>query len=61
MENGEEDVDPKMAFNLLIIASTGNVAFFYELLKEKLEPDIWDSKGRTPLVCISKCKKSRSS
>ena len=58
VENGEEDVDPNMAFNLLIVDSTGNAAFFYELLKAKFEPDIGDSKGRTPLVCICKCKKS---
>ena len=60
VENGEEDVNPNMAFNLLTVASTGNATFFYELLKAKLEPDIGDSKGRTPLVCICKCKKCRS-
>jgi hypothetical protein len=40
-----------MAFNLLPTASTGNAAFLEELLKAKLDPDIADSKGRTPLVC----------
>ncbi|KAJ9687452.1 hypothetical protein PVL29_016084 [Vitis rotundifolia] len=49
VENGEEDVDPNMAFNLLTVASTGNAAFLDELLKAKLDPDIGDSKGRTPL------------
>lgn len=52
VENGEEDVDPNMAFNLLTVASTGNAAFLDELLKAKLDPDIGDSKGRTPLVCF---------
>ncbi|CBI23771.3 unnamed protein product, partial [Vitis vinifera] len=49
VENGEEDVNPNMAFNLLTVASTGNAAFLDELLKAKLDPDIGDSKGRTPL------------
>ncbi|KAG5248501.1 potassium channel family protein [Salix suchowensis] len=49
-ENGEEEEDdPNIAFNLLTIASTGNAAFLEELLKAKLDPDIGDSKGRTPL------------
>ncbi|EEF32836.1 Potassium channel AKT2/3, putative [Ricinus communis] len=48
-ESGEEDGDPNMASNLLTVASTGNAAFLEELLKAKLDPDIGDSKGRTPL------------
>lgn len=48
VENGEEEGDP----NLLTVASTGNAAFLDELLKAKLDPDIGDSKGRTPLVCL---------
>ncbi|XP_044490240.1 potassium channel AKT2/3 isoform X2 [Mangifera indica] len=46
---GEEDGDPNMSFNLLTVASTGNAAFLDELLKARLDPDIGDSKGRTPL------------
>ncbi|KAF2293847.1 hypothetical protein GH714_005101 [Hevea brasiliensis] len=38
-----------MAFNLLTAASAGNAAFLEELLRAKLDPDIGDSKGRTPL------------
>ncbi|KAI5593417.1 hypothetical protein BDE02_03G014000 [Populus trichocarpa] len=49
VENGEEEDDPNMASNLLATASTGNAAFLEELLKAKLDPDIGDSKGRTPL------------
>ncbi|XP_057977463.1 potassium channel AKT2/3 isoform X2 [Malania oleifera] len=48
-ERGEEDGDPNMAFNLLSIANTNNAAFLDELLKAKLDPDIVDSRGRTPL------------
>ncbi|KAF9685017.1 hypothetical protein SADUNF_Sadunf03G0010500 [Salix dunnii] len=49
-ENGEEEEDDlNIAFNLLTIASTGNAAFLEELLKAKLDPNIGDSKGRTPL------------
>lgn len=49
MESGEEDGDPNMSVNLLTVASTGNAAFLDELLKARLDPDIGDSKGRTPL------------
>lgn len=49
---GEEDGDPNMSFNLLTVACTGNAAFLDELLKARLDPDIGDSKGRTPLVCL---------
>ncbi|KAJ0078308.1 hypothetical protein Patl1_37159 [Pistacia atlantica] len=48
-EDGEEDGDPNMSFNLLTVASTGNAAFLDELLKARLDPDVGDSKGRTPL------------
>ncbi|PHU00861.1 Potassium channel AKT2/3 [Capsicum chinense] len=49
LEVGEEDTDPNMSINLLTVASTGNAAFLDELLKARLDPDIGDSKGRTPL------------
>ncbi|XVF45239.1 hypothetical protein PTKIN_Ptkin02bG0189200 [Pterospermum kingtungense] len=50
VEGGEEDGDPKnMAINLLHVADTGNAAFLDELLQARLDPDIGDSKGRTPL------------
>lgn len=50
VENVEEE-DPNMAVNLLTVASTGNAAFLEELLRAGLDPDIGDSKGKTPLVC----------
>ena len=46
----QEDDDPNMSINLLTVAGTGNAAFLDELLKARLDPDIGDSKGRTPLV-----------
>ncbi|XVE93242.1 hypothetical protein REPUB_Repub01dG0173500 [Reevesia pubescens] len=50
VEGGEEDGDPKnIAINLLNVADTGNAAFLDELLKARLDPDIGNSKGRTPL------------
>ncbi|KAG4164742.1 hypothetical protein ERO13_A13G035500v2 [Gossypium hirsutum] len=50
MEGGEEDGDPKnMSVNLLDVADTGNAAFLNELLRARLDPDIGDSNGRTPL------------
>ncbi|PON52584.1 Voltage dependent potassium channel [Parasponia andersonii] len=49
VESGEEESDPNMADNLLTVASTGNAALLDELLKAKLDPDIGNSKGRTPL------------
>ncbi|XP_024980236.1 potassium channel AKT2/3 [Cynara cardunculus var. scolymus] len=51
LEGGEEGVDgdPNMSMNLLTVAGTGNAAFLDELLKARLDPDISDSKGRTPL------------
>jgi ankyrin repeat protein len=51
VENAEEE-DPNMAVNLLTVASTGNAAFLEELLRAGLDPDIGDSKGKTPLVCL---------
>ena len=54
MEGGEEDGDPKnISINLLHVADTGNAAFLDELLKARLDPDIGDSKGRTPLVSFN--------
>lgn len=52
LDGGEESVDgdPNMSMNLLTVAGTGNAAFLDELLKARLDPDISDSKGRTPLV-----------
>ncbi|XP_010539347.1 PREDICTED: potassium channel AKT2/3 isoform X2 [Tarenaya hassleriana] len=51
----EEESDPNMASNLLTVASAGNAALLDELLKAKLDPDIVDSNGRTPLhVAASK-------
>lgn len=49
-ENGEEEEDGDMSFNLLTAADTGNAAFLEELLRARLDPDVGDSKGRTPLV-----------
>ncbi|GLT86273.1 hypothetical protein SLE2022_044200 [Rubroshorea leprosula] len=48
-KGGDEDEDPNMSINLLSVAGIGNAAFLEELLKAKLDPDIGDSKGRTPL------------
>ncbi|XVF67687.1 hypothetical protein PTKIN_Ptkin10aG0141500 [Pterospermum kingtungense] len=50
VEGVEEDGDPKnIAIKLLTVADSGNAAFLDELLKARLDPDIGDSKGRTPL------------
>ncbi|KAJ0681783.1 putative cyclic nucleotide-binding domain, potassium channel, voltage-dependent, EAG/ELK/ERG [Helianthus annuus] len=51
LDGGEESVDgdPNMSMNLLTVAGTGNAAFLDELLKARLDPNISDSKGRTPL------------
>ncbi|TMW83927.1 hypothetical protein EJD97_000453 [Solanum chilense] len=46
---GDKDSDPNMSINLLTVSSTGNAAFLDELLKARLDPNICDSKGRTPL------------
>ncbi|XXG73616.1 hypothetical protein AAC387_Pa07g2506 [Persea americana] len=46
-ENGPHD--------LLTVAATGNYAFLQELLRAGMDPDIGDSKGRTPLhIAVSK-------
>ncbi|KAL6545739.1 hypothetical protein OROGR_009613 [Orobanche gracilis] len=49
LESGEEDGDPAMSINLMTVAATGNSAFLNELLKAGLDPDVGDSKGKTPL------------
>lgn len=51
-QNGENNglVPPDIASNLNTVVSTGNAALLDELLKAKLNPDIADSKGKTPLV-----------
>lgn len=51
-EGGEEDGNQDLSINLLTVASTGNAAFLDELLRAGLDPNIGDSKGRTPLVCF---------
>ncbi|KAF7842733.1 potassium channel AKT2/3 isoform X1 [Senna tora] len=48
VQSGEEE-DPNMAENLLTAATTGNAAFLEELLKAGLDPEVGDSKGKTPL------------
>ncbi|XP_075093734.1 potassium channel AKT2/3-like isoform X1 [Nicotiana tabacum] len=48
-EVGAENGDPNMSVNLLTVASTGNATFLEELLKARLDPDIGDAQGRTPL------------
>lgn len=54
-EDGEEDGDTNMSINLLTVAGTGNAAFLNELLKAGLDPDVGDSQGKTPLVCLCLC------
>ncbi|MED6207356.1 RAC-beta serine/threonine-protein kinase [Stylosanthes scabra] len=49
MVESVEEEDSDMTVNLLTVASTGNAAFFEELLRAGLDPDIGDSKGKTPL------------
>ncbi|KAI5661553.1 hypothetical protein M9H77_20876 [Catharanthus roseus] len=49
LEVGDEDGDPNPSINLLTVASTGNAAFLDELLRAGLDPNVGDSKGRTPL------------
>lgn len=50
-KTGEEENDPNMELNLMTVASIGKAGLLDELLKAKLDPDIGDSQGRTPLVC----------
>ncbi|KAG6396383.1 hypothetical protein SASPL_142531 [Salvia splendens] len=45
----EVDGDVNMSINLMTVAGTGNAAFLNELLKAGLDPDVGDSKGKTPL------------
>lgn len=52
VDNGEEEGGPNLASNLLTVAGAGNAAFLDELLRAKFDPDIGDSEGRTPLVCL---------
>lgn len=47
-ENGEYD-EANIPCNLLTVTATGNSCFLEELLKTGMDPDIGDSKGRTPL------------
>ncbi|GMI83619.1 potassium transport 2/3 [Hibiscus trionum] len=50
MEDREEVGDLRnMSISLLDVADTGNAAFLEELLKARLDPDIVDCNGRTPL------------
>lgn len=42
--------EPNMRSNLHTLANTGHAALLDELLKAGMDPDIVDSKGRTPLV-----------
>ncbi|XP_059653505.1 potassium channel AKT2/3-like [Cornus florida] len=49
LDGGGEDGNLNMSVILLSVASTGNAAFLDELLKTGLDPDIGDSKGKTPL------------
>ncbi|CAH2078284.1 unnamed protein product [Thlaspi arvense] len=49
-QNGRnDDVPHNIASNLITVVATGNAALLDELLKAKLNPDIADSKGKTPL------------
>nr|ABF85695.1 potassium channel [Nicotiana rustica] len=48
-EVGAENGDPNMSVNLITVASTGNATFLEELLKARLDPDIGDAQGRTPV------------
>ncbi|XP_073000464.1 potassium channel AKT2 [Typha latifolia] len=47
-ENGEYD-DTNIPCNLLTVTATGNSSFLEDLLKLGMDPNIGDSKGRTPL------------
>lgn len=46
---GGEDEDPNKFINLLTVVATGNATFLNELLKAGMDPNIGDSKGKTPL------------
>ncbi|KAM0946329.1 putative cyclic nucleotide-binding domain, potassium channel, voltage-dependent, EAG/ELK/ERG [Dioscorea sansibarensis] len=47
-ENGKCD-EANIPCDLLTVAATGNCCFLEELLKAGMDPDVGDSKGRTPL------------
>lgn len=49
LEDGAEDSDPYLSVNLVNVASTGDAALLDELLKGGSDPNIRDSRGRTPL------------
>ncbi|KAK8568112.1 hypothetical protein V6N12_006676 [Hibiscus sabdariffa] len=50
MEGGEEVGDPRnTSISLLDVANTGNAAFLDELLKARMDPNVGDCIGRTPL------------
>lgn len=51
-QNGDHNdvVPPNIASSLITVVSTGNAALLDELLKTKLNPDVTDTKGKTPLV-----------
>ncbi|KAG8368796.1 hypothetical protein BUALT_Bualt15G0084000 [Buddleja alternifolia] len=49
LEGGDVDGDPNMSINLLTVTGTGNAAFLDELLRAGLDPDVGDSRGKTPL------------
>ncbi|RWW05171.1 hypothetical protein BHE74_00038465 [Ensete ventricosum] len=51
-ENGECD-EASIPCNLLTVAATGNSCFLEKLLKAGMDPDIGDSRGRTPLVSFA--------
>ncbi|XP_031127362.1 potassium channel AKT2/3 [Ipomoea triloba] len=49
IEIGDEDGDPNMSINLFTVVATGNATFLNELLKAGMDPNIGDTKGKTPL------------
>ncbi|XP_047095077.1 potassium channel AKT2-like isoform X2 [Lolium rigidum] len=46
---GEDSSGVNIPCNLLTVAATGNSSFLEDLLRVGMDPDIGDSKGRTPL------------
>uniref|UniRef100_A0A2P2JG54 Potassium channel n=1 Tax=Rhizophora mucronata TaxID=61149 RepID=A0A2P2JG54_RHIMU len=50
VEDKEEKSESSTDFSLIAVVNTGNAAFLEELLKARMDPDIRDTKGRTPLV-----------
>ncbi|XP_010681784.2 potassium channel AKT2/3 isoform X1 [Beta vulgaris subsp. vulgaris] len=49
IENADRDGELFKALHLLNVAAAGNSIFLDKLLKAKLDPDVCDSRGRTPL------------